>query len=162
MTTDITPIVAIKNNAVVANSRDVAAYFGKATLQRPSGHRCPHRSGTRGRIEFSSLLLSSCRRGRSYRAFDMTRDGFTLLVMGFTGEKALQLKLRYIEQFNAMEAELKARLVVTTPAIPTNFVEALRLAPDQHERRLAAGEYQLRRPAAGNSAARGSEDPLRS
>ena len=92
----------------------------------------------------------------------MTRDGFTLLVMGFTGEKALQLKLRYIEQFNAMEAERKARLVVTTPAIPTNFVEALRLAPDQHERRLAAGEYQLRRPAAGNSAARGSEDPLRS
>lgn len=47
--------------------------------------------------------------GQTYRSFDMTRDGFTLLAMGLTGKKALQFKLRYIEQFNAMEAELKAQ-----------------------------------------------------
>jgi hypothetical protein len=39
----------------------------------------------------------------------MTRDGFSLLAMGFTGKKALQFKLAYIKQFNAMEAELRER-----------------------------------------------------
>lgn len=37
----------------------------------------------------------------------MNRDGFSLLVMGFTGAKALEWKLKYIEAFNAMERELK-------------------------------------------------------
>lgn len=39
----------------------------------------------------------------------MTRDGFTLLVMGFTGKKALQFKIAYINRFNEMEAALQAR-----------------------------------------------------
>jgi len=43
----------------------------------------------------------------------MTRDGFTLIVMGFTGKDAMAWKLRYIEAFNAMEAEL-AQQVPTT------------------------------------------------
>lgn len=38
--------------------------------------------------------------------YEMTRDGFTLLVMGFDGEKAQQWKIKYIEAFNAMEREL--------------------------------------------------------
>lgn len=37
----------------------------------------------------------------------MGRDGFSLLVMGFHGDRALQWKLRYIKAFNAMETELK-------------------------------------------------------
>ena len=36
----------------------------------------------------------------------MNRDGFTLLVMGFNGKKALQWKLSYIQAFNAMESKL--------------------------------------------------------
>ena len=35
------------------------------------------------------------------------RDGFMLLVMGYTGKKALVIKLAYIEAFNAREAELQ-------------------------------------------------------
>lgn len=35
------------------------------------------------------------------------RDGFMLLVMGYTGKKALVIKLAYIEAFNALEAELQ-------------------------------------------------------
>jgi len=45
--------------------------------------------------------------GIDRRTFDMTRDGFTLLAMGFTGAKALKFKIRYIKAFNAMEAALK-------------------------------------------------------
>lgn len=45
--------------------------------------------------------------GRKYKEYLITRDGFSLLAMGFSGEKALKWKLKYIEAFNAMEAELK-------------------------------------------------------
>lgn len=44
---------------------------------------------------------------RKYPKYYMNKDGFTLLVMGFTGKKALQFKLKYIEAFNAMEKQLK-------------------------------------------------------
>ena len=43
------------------------------------------------------------------RMFTIYRDGFMLLVMGYTGKKALAMKLAYIEAFNRMEAELAAR-----------------------------------------------------
>lgn len=36
----------------------------------------------------------------------MTRDGFTFLAMGFTGSKAVEWKIKYIEAFNSMEKEL--------------------------------------------------------
>jgi len=42
-----------------------------------------------------------------YREYLLTRDGFTLLAMGFTGQKALNWKLKYIEAFNKMEQALK-------------------------------------------------------
>ena len=37
----------------------------------------------------------------------MNKDGFTLLVMGYTGQKAMEFKLKYINAFNKMEAQLK-------------------------------------------------------
>lgn len=40
-------------------------------------------------------------------AYQITRDGFTLLAMGFTGKKALSFKLSYIDAFNAMAAYIK-------------------------------------------------------
>jgi len=40
-------------------------------------------------------------------SYTITRDGFTLLAMGFTGKKALQFKLAYIDAFNAMAAYIK-------------------------------------------------------
>lgn len=43
-----------------------------------------------------------------YPAYRITRDGFTLLAMGFTGKKALAFKLAYIDAFNRMEAALYA------------------------------------------------------
>ncbi len=45
--------------------------------------------------------------GRNLPMYILTRDAFTLLAMGFTGKKAMQFKLAYIEAFNKMEAELK-------------------------------------------------------
>ena len=46
-------------------------------------------------------------RGKQYIEYLLTRDGFSFLVMGFTGAKADEWKLKYIEAFNAMERKLK-------------------------------------------------------
>lgn len=48
-------------------------------------------------------------RGRGYKEYLCTRDGFSLLVMGFTGKDALEWKLKYIRAFNQMEAFIKER-----------------------------------------------------
>lgn len=45
--------------------------------------------------------------GRNQKCYELTRDGFSLLVMGFTGQKALEWKLKYIEAFNQMEQQLR-------------------------------------------------------
>ena len=60
--------------------------------------------------ENSALFIESSYKasnGKTNKEYLLTRDGFSLLVMGFTGEKALEWKLRYIKAFNGMEAELK-------------------------------------------------------
>ena len=64
--------------------------------------------------EFSALFyLDSYKasNGKMNPMYLMTRDGFTLLPMGYTGEKAMQFKLAYIKQFNAMEELLKGKLI---------------------------------------------------
>lgn len=45
--------------------------------------------------------------GRNLKMYNITRDGFTMIVMGYTGEKALKFKEKYIEQFNLMYDKLK-------------------------------------------------------
>lgn len=44
---------------------------------------------------------------QKYIQYLITQRGFSLLVMGFTGEKALQWKIKYIEAFNKMEQAIK-------------------------------------------------------
>lgn len=41
--------------------------------------------------------------GRKLPCYQMTRDGFTMLVMGYTGQKAMKFKELYIKRFNEME-----------------------------------------------------------
>ena len=47
--------------------------------------------------------------GQTYPEYLCTRDGFSLLVMGFTGKEALEWKLKYINAFNQMEAFIQER-----------------------------------------------------
>lgn len=48
--------------------------------------------------------------GRTLPCIHMTRDGFSLLAMGFTGKRALEFKLGFIKAFNNMEMALAERL----------------------------------------------------
>lgn len=51
--------------------------------------------------------------------YNITRDGFTLLAMGFTGKEAMQWKVRFIEAFNALEQHYRAtqqvKVALSTP-----------------------------------------------
>lgn len=47
----------------------------------------------------------------------LTRDGFTMLVMGYTGQKAMQFKELYIKRFNEMESMIKS-LVMARQEFP--------------------------------------------
>lgn len=70
--------------------------------------------------------------------FVMNRDGFSLLVMGFTGKQALNFKIDFINAFNKMEANLKNKSF----AIPQTYSEALELAAHQ-AREIEAKDKQL-------------------
>jgi len=50
---------------------------------------------------------------QKYAKYLMNRDGFSLLVMGFTGKKALEWKLQYIKAFNQMESLLRERATLS-------------------------------------------------
>lgn len=77
-----------------------------------------------------SLFLDSqyVNRGKTYPMYLMNRDGFSLLVMGFTGSKALQFKLDFIEAFNEMEQIIKSSF-----QLPQTYSEALRQLAEQVE-----------------------------
>lgn len=115
------PVVFARGGAVCANSRDVAAFFQKA-------HRNVLRDidklieqeptlGQGGMLTFEQTPYVEPVTGQTYRAYAMSRDGFSLLAMGFTGAAALRWKVRYIEAFNAMEAHLRAAPVDLAAAL---------------------------------------------
>jgi len=75
--------------------------------------------------------------GRPGKTYFMNRDGFTLLAMGFTGSKAFDFKLKYIDAFNKMESQLK-------PNLPGTYKEALlALIEKEEERERLALENQM-------------------
>lgn len=63
--------------------------------------------------------------GRQQPMYLMNRDGFTLLAMGFNGQKALQFKLRYINAFNYMEQKITELLTERNSA---KWIDARKLS----------------------------------
>lgn len=90
---------------------------------------------------------------RQFRAFNMNREAFSLLAMGFTGEKAVQWKLLYIEAFCMMEAELKRRGAMEPTAVPA-VVEAPEIGESIREQRMALDMVREARILFGHGAAR--------
>jgi Rha family phage regulatory protein len=59
-----------------------------------------------GRLNFQPTSYTDVW-NRKQTAYAMTRDGFTMLVMGYTGQKAMRFKELYIRRFNEMEQFIK-------------------------------------------------------
>ncbi len=120
------PVVFAKDGEVFANSRDVAAFFGKEHRSvLNSIDNLISQEADLGLHNFMQTPYVEPSNGQTYRSFDMDRDGFTLLAMGFTGTKALKWKLRYIEAFNALEAECR-RVAQGGTAVDLNDPSQLR------------------------------------
>jgi len=83
------------------------------------------------------------KRGKSYPIYKISRDGFAILAMGFTGSEALVWKLDFLAAFNQMEAQLRAH--VAREAAALHQLRPL-LAPV-----VAGTEQGLRRAAIGHS-----------
>ena len=70
-------------------------------------------------------------RGRKQPMYLMTKDGFTLLTMGFTGEKAMRFKIEFIKRFNEMEQFIRNHLLSSDDFPP--FTQAVKDAHDEPE-----------------------------
>ncbi|BBD01854.1 Rha family transcriptional regulator [Sphingobium sp. YG1] len=104
-------VVRIMEDRVVADSRDVASAFGKQhkNIIQSVDRLIEGRPDLR--LSFQPMMFPvNTAKGatRHARRFDMDRKGFMLLVMGFTGEKALALKIAWIDAFDRMEVQLTA------------------------------------------------------
>lgn len=101
-----------KEEKTVVSSLDVAETFEKEHKHVLEDVR--RISDNLDTAEFSALFYETeykASNGKKNPMYLMNRDGFTLLVMGYTGEKAMKFKLAYIKQFNAMEKALQGKLI---------------------------------------------------
>lgn len=93
------------NGQKMVSSRDVAKNFEKEhkdvlrAVENIKAQNCALTS-----MFFESTYTAGT--GKAYPMYLMNRDGFSLLAMGFTGSKAMEWKLKYIQAFNAMERKL--------------------------------------------------------
>lgn len=78
--------------------------------------------------------------GKEFPMFTMTKDGFSFLVMGYTGKKAAQFKEAYINAFNKMENEIRSSVK------PKSQLEILQMSINQlveQEHRLSSVERDV-------------------
>lgn len=121
-----------ENGQMVVSSREVAENFGKRHTDvlesiRTLSKGCAEKSADL----FFETKWQNTQNKQWYSEYLMTRDGFSLLVMGFTGKEALEWKLKYIEAFNMMEEKIKNNIAGFI--VPQTMPEALRLAADLYE-----------------------------
>lgn len=98
----------IMKNQVFINSLDLAKVFKKRhdniiqTIEN-----LPQDEFKTLNFEISSSIRKNGLFEKDTKFYKLTRDAFSLLVMGFTGEKAYKWKVEFIKAFNEMEKRLK-------------------------------------------------------
>lgn len=94
-----------KEDRTAVTSLDIAETFGKEhrrVLQDIRELQCSESFRLLNFVQSSYVNLQN----KAQPMYFVTRDGFTLLAMGYTGERAMKFKEGYIRQFNAMEKAL--------------------------------------------------------
>ena len=101
-------LLKVRGGQPMADSRDVAQRFEKQhkhlldSIKKLSAETSCFQDGPDFRPTYYTDSLN-----REQLCYLMDRDAFSLLVMGFTGQKALRWKIKYIAAFNEMEARLR-------------------------------------------------------
>lgn len=104
-----------ENRQPVTTSLKIAEVFGKRhrdVLRAIKLLKCSSDFNARN----FALVEYRDEKGEKRTCYDITRDGWTFLVMGFTGAKAAEWKEKYIAAFNAMEQALKSQVPVPLDA----------------------------------------------
>lgn len=141
-------LVIMKENKAVTTSLKVAETFGKR-----------HRDVMRN---ISNLTAQNCAVGKMFAKstylnkqnheqpmYYMNRDGFSLLVMGFTGKKALNFKLKYIDAFNKMEQAIKEGGLLASHLSPEEiqlkkaYIEEMRKQNDNKAHQLRNDDAKI-------------------
>ena len=142
-----------QNDQVITSSYKVAETFEKnhsdvvrsidrlISRLQPTDYQCDAkmRSGIIFEAHFEDIPQPN---GGTKKAkyFIMNKDAFTLLAMGFTGAKAVEFKIKYINEFNQMEAELKSQQAKQLTAAES-LLQSVQLLV-AHERQLSLLETQ--------------------
>lgn len=105
-----TPSVVIRNHRPITTSIAVAEFFGKQhknVIQKIETLDCsPDFASANFSADVQSVSIGNGAK-RESKIYEMTKDGFVFLVMGFTGKKAAAFKEAYIAEFNRMEAQIR-------------------------------------------------------
>ncbi|HAV8217777.1 TPA: peptidase [Escherichia coli] len=107
------PEIAIVDGQAVTSSLAVANFFSKRHDDVLKKIRTLECSASFTARNFSVSDYTDCT-GRKLPCYQITRDGFAFLAMGFTGKRAAQFKEAYINAFNQMEKQL------SKPAVPSD------------------------------------------
>ncbi|ENW8973942.1 Rha family transcriptional regulator [Escherichia coli] len=115
------PSVTIENGNAITTSIDIAEFFEKQhhhVVQKIESLECSEQFLTRN---FSRVKFEH--RGNTYNAYQITKNGFVFLVIGFTGKKAAAFKEAYIAEFDRMEKQLweQKQLALSSPAMNINY-----------------------------------------
>ena len=107
-------LVYLKNDEAVCDSLRVAEKFGKrhADVVRAIENLIKNDS-TQNCVKCFKNFTYKDDSGKANKVYRMSRDGFTFLVMGFTGKKAMEWKWKYINAFNQMENLIKEKTTET-------------------------------------------------
>lgn len=103
-------LVRLSGDRLIVSSLDISNHFGKQHKDVLRAVRSLDCSPEFNRRNFA-LVHYQDSKGEQRPSYDITRDGFVFLCMGFTGQQAAVWKERYIEAFNQMEAALRGRSV---------------------------------------------------
>lgn len=100
-------LVVMSDGKVFASSVVIAEKFGKPHKTVIRNVRAIIKNASDfGRHNFV-LTSYTTSQNKVHECYEMTRDGFALLAMGFTGTAAMEWKIKYINAFNTMEHALK-------------------------------------------------------
>lgn len=141
-------VIQSSNGNDVTTSLIVAQVFGKEhknVLRDIESLSC---SEDFNRLNFERITYKDAR-NREQTAYEMTKDGFSFLVMGYTGAKAGEFKERFINEFNRREALLKDDdyILMRSQQILQKRVENLQAENKRLEQQNALQEEQLRQSA---------------
>lgn len=130
-------LVELQNGVATTTSLQVAEVFGKNHRDVLSAIDDLKEGAAEN---FADLFNDSSyihpQNKQTYRQVIMNRDGFTLLAMGFTGKKALQFKLRYIQAFNEMEEALKNQPALRLPKNNTEMLQVVQNVNEETNKRI--------------------------